>query len=98
MNDRCGKYSMMTFTRVIALTLGAWAFVGPASAQSCPRGYFYAANGGCYPGLQPTYAPPVYDYAPPVYQPPLVYDGFALGVGLGALFGGLTKAISRLRF
>jgi hypothetical protein len=97
MTDRCGRYSMRTLPRVMVLALAAWAFAGPASAQGCPRGYYLAANGGCYRGPQPAYAPPVYDYAPPVYQPPPVYDGFALGVGLGALFGGLANDNGRGR-
>jgi hypothetical protein len=68
---------------VIALAVAAWAFAGPAYAQSCPRGYYYADDGRCYPRAPP----PVYDYAPPVRQPPPVIDGFALGIGLGALVG-----------
>jgi hypothetical protein len=76
---------------VVVLALGAGALDGLAWAQSCPPGYYYASDGNCYPGPPPAYSPPVYDYTPPVYQPPPVYDGFALGIGLGALVGILGR-------
>lgn len=78
---------------VIALALGAWSFAGSALAQGCPPGYYYASDGRCYPGAPPVYPPPVYDYAPPVYQPPPVFDGFVLGIGLGALLGVLGSEL-----
>jgi hypothetical protein len=74
---------------VVALALAASVVAGPAVAQSCPPGYYFASDGRCYPGGPPAYPPPVYDPAPPVYQPPPVYDGFAVGIGLGALAGGI---------
>jgi hypothetical protein len=75
---------------VIAIALGTWAAPSPAAAQApaCPYGYYYASDGRCYPGAPPAYPPPVYEVAPPVYQPPLIVDGLALGIGLGAIFGG----------
>ena len=75
---------------IVVLTLGTWAGVAPADAQApvCPAGYYYASDGQCYPGGPPVYPPPVYAVEPPVYQPPLVLDGLALGIGLGAVFGG----------
>jgi hypothetical protein len=75
---------------VIALALGTWAGAVPANAQApvCPAGYYFASDGRCYPGGPPAYPPPVYEVAPPVYQPPVVLDGLAIGIGLGALFGG----------
>jgi hypothetical protein len=74
---------------IVALVLGAW-IAAPADAQTpvCPAGYYYASDGQCYPGAPPVYAPPAYEVAPPVYEPPLVFDGFALGLGLGAVIGG----------
>jgi hypothetical protein len=75
---------------VIALALGTWAAIAPVHAQTpvCPAGYYYASDGQCYPGGPPAYPAPVYEVAPPVYQPPFVFDGFAVGLGLGALIGG----------
>ena len=75
---------------VIALALGTCAGVGPARAQTpvCPAGYYYASDGRCYPGAPPVYPPPVYEVAPPIYQPPVIFDGLAIGIGLGALLGG----------
>jgi hypothetical protein len=80
---------MRTFSlpSAVALTVAALTFAAPAMAQSCPPGYYFASDGRCYPGGPPAAPPPVYDYAPPVSQPPPVYDGFALGIGLGALVG-----------
>jgi hypothetical protein len=74
---------------VVAVVLGACAGAAPVIAQTpvCPAGYYYASDGQCYPGSPPPYPPPVYEYAPPVYQPPVVFDGFALGIGLGGRFG-----------
>ena len=75
---------------VIAIVAGVWSDALPAQAQApvCPYGYYYASDGRCYPGSPPVYQPPVYEAAPPVYQPPAVFDGFALGIGLGALIDG----------
>ncbi len=75
---------------VLALALSTWTGVEPADAQTpvCPPGYYYASDGLCYPGPPPVYAPPPYVVAPPVYAPPPVFDGFAIGLGLGALIGG----------
>ncbi len=78
---------MRTISRpsLIALAVGAWAGA-PAIAQippSCPPGYYLYTDGQCYPGPQPVYPQPDYDVIAPVYQPPVVYDGFALGIGFG---------------
>jgi hypothetical protein len=70
---------------LIALALGASAGT-PAVAQippACPPGYYLYTDGRCYPGPQPVYPQPDYDVIAPVYQPPVVYDGFALGIGFG---------------
>jgi hypothetical protein len=70
---------------LIALAVGGWAGA-PAVAQvppACPPGYYLYTDGQCYPGDQPLYPQPYYDYTAPVYQPPVVYDGFALGIGFG---------------
>jgi hypothetical protein len=77
------------------VTVGA-AGAKPAAAQSAPNcqpGYYYASDGYCYPNQQ-SYAapPPVYETAPPAYQPPAVFDGLAIGLGLGALFGALASS------
>jgi hypothetical protein len=76
---------------LVAASLGAWTGVAPATAQTpvCPPGYYYASDGQCYPGAPPAYAPPVYEVAPPVYQPPAILDGLAIGLGLGAIIGGI---------
>jgi hypothetical protein len=76
---------------VIALALWTWGGGSAAIAQTpvCPAGYYYASDGQCYPGGPPAYPPPVYADSPPVYQPPVVVDGLVLGLGLGALIGGL---------
>jgi hypothetical protein len=99
------KYLMRTIAllSLIALALGTRPVVKLASGQpagyACPYGYYYATNGYCYPlQQQPAYAyypPPVYEYAPPVYQPPVVYDGYGIGVGFGRLFGGPEGARGR---
>jgi hypothetical protein len=83
-----GKSAMRNFSlpSAVALAVAALAFAGPAAAQSCPPDYYFASDGRCYPSGPPPAPPPVY-YAPPVRQPPPVYDGFALGIGLGALVG-----------
>jgi hypothetical protein len=75
----------MSLLSVVVLALGMWAIAEPAWARACPVGYYYASDGNCYPGPPPTYPAPAYSYTPPVYQPPPVFDGFALGIGLGAL-------------
>ncbi|HTZ81289.1 MAG TPA: hypothetical protein VMC10_25490 [Stellaceae bacterium] len=79
----------VSLPRVIALAFGALAGAASADAQTpvCPPGYYYASDGQCYPGAQPAYPPPAYAVAPPVYQPPIVFDGLAIGLGLGALIG-----------
>ncbi|MDB5405108.1 MAG: hypothetical protein JWL84_20 [Rhodospirillales bacterium] len=84
-----GRFRMRarSLSGFVALTVVASVVAGPAVAQSCPAGYYFASDGRCYPGGPPAYPPPVYDPAPPVYQPPPVYDGFALGIGVGALAG-----------
>lgn len=73
------------FLPVIALALAAGVGAAPAGAQApvCPAGYYYASDGQCYPGVPPTYPPPVYEVAPPIYQPPVVIDGFGIGLGFG---------------
>lgn len=73
---------------LIALALGA-GVAAPVDAQTpvCPPGYYYASDGQCYPGSEPYYGPPAYEFAPPVYQPPVVFDGFSLGLGFGDRFG-----------
>jgi hypothetical protein len=81
---------IISLPSAIALAVAMWAAVGPASAQTCPAGYYYASDGQCYPGAPPSYPPPVYVNAPPVYQPPAVFDGFAIGLGIGALVGAIT--------
>jgi hypothetical protein len=75
---------------IIAIALGTWGGASPATAQvpTCPYGYYYASDGQCYPGAPPVYPAPIYEVAPPVYQPPVVIDGFGLGIGLGAVLGG----------
>ena len=59
-------------------------------AQSCPRGYYFASDGNCYPGPPPNYPPPAYDPAPPVAAPPVVMDGLLIGLGL--LIGGIIAS------
>lgn len=73
---------------VIVLALGIGALPAPAGAQApvCPYGYYLASDGQCYPGPPPAYPAPVYEVAPPVYQPPVIFDGLDIGIGLG--FGG----------
>lgn len=76
---------IISLPSVIALALGAWAGA-PAVAQvppACPPGYYLYTDGQCYPGPQPVYPQPPYEVIAPVYQPPVVYDGFALGIGFG---------------
>lgn len=90
-------------TRVASLLVGVPLALAPCVASwsahaqvaptaTCPRGYYFARDGYCYPMQPPVYAysPPVYDTAPPVYQPPSVVDGVAIGLGLGLLFGALS--------
>ena len=76
--------------RIIALAIGTLVGAATADAQTpvCPPGYFYASDGQCYPSAsQPVYPLPVYAVAPPVYQPPVVFDGFSLGIGFGGRIG-----------
>jgi hypothetical protein len=79
---RATAYVLMG-TIAVGAPVAAWA-------QSCPPGYYYASDGNCYPGPPPTYAPPAYDAAPPVAPPPVVTDGFLLGLGI--LIGGLAAS------
>jgi hypothetical protein len=82
---------LIVLPSIVVLAVSSWAGAVPADAQTpvCPAGYYYASDGQCYPGAPPAYAPPVYEVAPPVYAPPAVFDGFALGLGLGAVIGGV---------
>lgn len=74
---------LLIATITAGMPIAAWA-------QTCPPGYYYASDGNCYPGPPPTYAPPAYDVAPPVVPPPVVTDGFLLGLGI--LLGGLAAS------
>ncbi|MDE2165125.1 MAG: hypothetical protein KGJ66_02150 [Alphaproteobacteria bacterium] len=81
------------FRRALAGVLaGALGVAMPlaAFAQTCPPGYYYASDGNCYPGPPPTYPAPAYDATPPVAPPPVVMDGFLLGLGI--LIGGLAAS------
>ena len=73
---------------VIVLVVGTWAGAAPADAQTpvCPDGYYYSdSDGQCYPDQ------PVYDVAPPVYLPPVVFDGYGIGLGGGGGRGGIGR-------
>jgi hypothetical protein len=70
----------------LALALAIWAYDRPADAQVapvCPDGYYLATDGQCYPGQPPVYPPPIYDDAPAVFEPPVIFDGFGIGIGIG---------------
>lgn len=71
------------FLSVIALALATGAGAAPAGAQAlvCPAGYYYASDGQCYPGVPPTYPPPVMRLRRRSNQPPVVIDGIGFGGG-----------------
>lgn len=78
----------------VALTLGLAQFSGaaPAVAQAaytCPPGYYYLLNYGCYPfGGYTAYAPPpAYYYPPPAYAYGYPY-AYGPQFGFGFRFGG----------
>lgn len=78
---------------VVRSTIAIGVGIGIASAQAqtpagCPPGYLLYSDGQCYPDPQPAYPAPIYNIAAPVYPPPVVFDGFSIGIGFGGHYRG----------
>lgn len=83
------KDILLLSTTIVALTVSfGTAPVGAQVPPGCPPGYSLYSDGQCYPNPQPVYPAPLYDVSAPVYQPPVVFDGFSIGIGLGGGYRG----------